>query len=116
MNAVLLKAKQHFQSQITGEMKSCHIEEWGCEIYWKPMNGLQRDKIMKHVFENQMTAAAVETVLLRALDEDGKRLFKDADRVDLMRNVDPKIIDKIFGEMGGIDDDLLPEVEEAKES
>lgn len=115
-NQILEKAKQHFQKAIAGEMQSLHVDEWDCKIYWKPLNAIQRDRIMKLALNNEMSSAAVEQVVLRALDEDGKRIFVDADKSDLMRNVDPKVIDKIFSAMGGFDDDLMPQVDEAKES
>lgn len=115
-NAILEKAKKHFQDAISSKMSSMYVDEWDCTIYWKPLNALQRDRIMKLAFQNEMSSAAAEQVVLRALDEDGKRIFNDADKADLMRNVDVKVIDKIFAEMGGLDDDLMPEVEEVKES
>ena len=116
MNTILAKAKEHFNSQLSGELKSLEVPEWGSTIYYKPMNIVQRDKIMKHALNNELGAAAVEAVILRSLKEDGSRVFKDADKVDLTRQVDPKVVDRIFAEMGGVDDDLLPTVEETKES
>lgn len=115
-NAILDKAKAHFKAQVLGEMKSLYVEEWETTIYWRPLNALQRDRIMKFALQNEMTSAAVEQVVLRSLTEDGKRIFNDADKADLMRNVDPKVIDRIFGEMGGLDDDIMPEINDVKES
>jgi len=113
-NTVLEKAKNHFLEQINGEMKSVYVKEWDVKIFWKPMNSLQRDRIMAYAFKDEMSSAAVETVILRSLDEDGRRIFADADKSSLMRNVDPKVIDFIFAEMGGIDDDLMPVIDEVK--
>ena len=114
MSLVLQKAKNHFKEQLDNGFKEIDVPEWDCKIHYKPMNALQRDKIMKLVLQNEMFGAAVEAVLMRSLDADGKRMFSDADRSTLMRSVDPSIIDRIAGDMGGLADDTMPEVDDVK--
>jgi len=41
----------------------------------------------------------VQTLIIRALDEDGKRLFSNADKKDLMEKVDPDVIVNIISAM-----------------
>ena len=48
--------------------------------------------------------AIVESLIQRALDENGKHLFRSASRTELMRSVDPEIISRIVGEISGGDD------------
>ena len=46
------------------------------------------------------------TFILRALDEDGKMIFKRANMTELMRSVDPEIISRVVSEMGGDEPDF----------
>jgi hypothetical protein len=108
---ILERAKQHFRTQISGEMKDIKVPEWGCTIYVRPMNGMQRDAIMKAVAENKLFEAQVETVIARSLDGDGKKMFSPGQKSEFMREVDPKVISRIASEMGSfeslLDDDGL---------
>jgi hypothetical protein len=46
------------------------------------------------------------TFILRAMDENGGKLFKRANLTELMRSVDPEIISRVVSEMGGDDPDM----------
>ena len=48
-------------------------------------------------------------LILRALDSDGKKMFKPVEKTEIMREVDPNIILKIVTAMGEDDDTLTPE-------
>jgi hypothetical protein len=104
MSDILEKAKEHFRSKLTGEMLEIDVPEWGTKLYCKPMNGVQRDAIMKHVAKDEYFAAQVEALIQRACDAEGKRLFSSVNRLELMRQVDPRVIDRIASQMGSFED------------
>jgi len=50
--------------------------------------------------------ALVEMMIMRALDGDGKKLFRPMDKTEIMREVDPNVILKIVTAMGADDEDF----------
>jgi hypothetical protein len=104
MSDVLEKAKQHFRTQIANKQDSFHVPEWDTTIYYKPINARQRDAIFKLANEGKYLEAMVENLILRALDEEGKPIFKAVHKVELMRHTDPDVITRIASQMGAIED------------
>jgi hypothetical protein len=41
----------------------------------------------------------VETLLEKSLDKDSKRIFSNADKIVMMREVDPEVIIRVVGAM-----------------
>lgn len=100
--SVLEKAKAHYKETLAGEMKSIYIEEWDETIYFKPSaNFIQQSKIMELHSKGKLTEAVVETLIVRALDKDGKRMFQPGQRDEIMREVDPAIIVKVVSIING---------------
>ena len=69
---VLVKATQHFKKQLQDNAESLEVPEWGVTIFYRPMNGKQRDAILKHINDGHVFEALVESILTRARDEDGR--------------------------------------------
>lgn len=91
--SVLSQAKEHYKSQIGGELKSIEVPEWNTTVYFRTAsNFLQEQTIIKLHQEGKMAEALVETLIQKALDADGKRIFTQADRDVLLREVDPNVI------------------------
>lgn len=88
----LAKATEHFKSQLQDKAESVEVPEWGVTVHFRPMNGKQRDAISKHITEGNITEACVESILVRARDEDGKLMFKPVHRRELMTRVDPDVV------------------------
>lgn len=104
--SVLEKAKEHYKSNLSGEMKSIYVEEWDTTIYFKPSaNFAQQSKVMELHAKGKLTEALIETMCIRCLDAEGKRMFKQGDREALMREVDPEIIVRIVGIINGNEDE-----------
>ena len=105
--SVLDKAKEHYKASLSGEMKSIYVEEWDETIYFKPSaNFAQQSKVMELHAKGKLTEALIESMCIRCLDKDGKRMFKQGDRDVLMREVDPEIIVRIVGIINGNDDEF----------
>ena len=108
--SIIDAAKTHFRQKIGNELQCIDVQEWAengepGKIYFRPsINFLQQEKIMALADQDKKGEAIVESLIQRALDADGKRLFGSASRTELMRSVDPEIISRIVGEISGGDD------------
>ena len=107
MSQILESAKGHFRKKLGGGLKSIEVPEWSVDgkpsvIYYKPsLNFLQQEKILALSDQNKKAEAIVEALIQRALDEDGKPIFRSVNRQELMRQVDPDVISRVVGEMSG---------------
>ena len=115
---LLESAKGHWKQNLGGDLASVDVPEWPdpsgepTTIFFKSgINFTQQEKILKLSDEGKKAEAIVESLIQRALDVEGKRMFKSADRVILMREVDPEIIGRIVAEMGQNDEHDISEME-----
>lgn len=93
---VLKKATDHYRSQVGGELMSIEVPEWETTVYFKQYsNFMTEQKIIEYHNDGKLAEALVETLIQKALDEDGKKLFRQADRATLLREVDPNIIIRV---------------------
>ncbi len=116
MSDILERAKAHFKTRRETDMDYIDVPEWGegdkpLRIFWRPMNLAENNQIFKYAKNGDLEAMA-QTLIVRALDEDGNRLFRPVHKTELMKHVDAKIIERIVLAMGGDDDD----VEEAEKN
>jgi hypothetical protein len=111
MSKVLQQAKKHFHSLNSGDLQSLEVPEWETTVYWKVggLNFAQQSKVIELTNAGKTAEALVEMLILRALDSDGKKMFKPVEKTEIMREVDPNIILKIVTAMGEDDDTLTPE-------
>jgi hypothetical protein len=111
MSKVLQQAKKHFHSLNSGDLQSLEVPEWGTTVYWKVggLNFAQQSKVIELTNAGKTAEALVEMLILRALDSDGKKMFKPVEKTEIMREVDPNIILKIVTAMGEDDDSVTPE-------
>ena len=115
MSTVLDKAKSHMRDKISGGLKGpIAVPEWETEVWYKPATTFhQESKVIELQQAGKTVEALVQTLINRALDKDGKNIFRLADKQDLMRGVDPAVILRIIGEMNDedqYDGDNLEEV------
>lgn len=93
---ITTKVSEHYQKAIGGEMSKYHCEEWGTDIYYRTTYAFRDEaKIVELASKGMVVEALVETVLVKARDAEGKRLFQDADRAKLMNEADPNVIIKV---------------------
>ena len=113
MSKVLEKATAHFRNQISGEMRSIDVPEWETKIYFKAVTSLREEgKILELSQQGKSVEALVESLVIRARNEDGSKMFNMADKMTLLNEVDPKILIRVVGEMNGIGQDLSMETVE----
>ncbi len=110
--SVLQKATQHFRSKLDGSLEKIHVPEWEVDVYFYPTTPLKDESsILKLQQEGKTVEALVQSLIIKARNADGSRLFQPADRVTLMNEVDPKVIIRVAGAINGVDTDSLEDLE-----
>lgn len=94
--SVIANAKGHFKTKLTDKLESVEVPEWDCKIYYKASATLkQTEEVVALHRENKMAEALAQTLITRALNEDGTKMFTIADKFDLMNSVDPSVVTRI---------------------
>lgn len=108
MSKLIDKATAHFSEVLSGGLKGpIDVPEWDAQIYYKPSTTMAEEaKIIELTQTGKTTEALVQTLIMRARDEEGNPLFTGADKQKLMRGVDPKVILRVVTSMGADDEDL----------
>ena len=102
--SVLDNAKKHFSDRALGNLKKITVPEWKTDIYYKPVNNFSvESKIIELTQKNKLTEALIETLILKALNADGKPLFGRLDKIAFMNEVDPSVITRVVSEMNTTD-------------
>ena len=106
MSEVLNRAKAHFKEVMAqGLQGPIKVPEWDADIYYKSAsNFAQEAQIVELTQQNKTVEALVMTLILRALDAEGKPMFNKANKAEFMRSVDPQIILRIINDMNEITD------------
>lgn len=103
MTSVIEKATSHFRSKIAGEMRKINVPEWECDIYVRNTSTLKDEsKILELSSQGKTVEALVETIINKARNEDGTRMFQSADKVVFMNEVDPNVLIRVAGAINGI--------------
>ena len=110
--SVLEKATEQFRNKISGELQFVEVPEWGdspdkpLKIYYKQaLNFKAQGKILALFKADKDEEAVCQSLIIKALDEDGKHIFQQTDMPNLLREVDPEIVNRILEDMAtNIDD------------
>ena len=102
---ILKNAKKHFNEVVIGDIKEIDVPEWDCKIFFRGgTNFTQEAKVIELQNSGKSAEALVQVLINRSLDKDGKRLFSDHQKSELMNSVDPatilKIVTKINSNQG----------------
>ncbi len=102
--SVIKSATKHFKEALSTEMKSVEVPEWETTLYFKPVSNFATEqKIVQLQSDGKIVEALVESLIAKSCDADGKRVFKGADKTQLMNEVDPAVIMRIVTEMNNSD-------------
>lgn len=106
MSNVLDRATSHFRERVAAEMKSVHVPEWDCKIYFKQTITLrEQSKLIELASSGKQVEALVESLIVKARNQDGTKMFVPLDRVALMNEVDPNVVIRIVGEINAVNDE-----------
>jgi hypothetical protein len=113
MTKVLDKATGHFRSKIGGEMKSIFVPEWDAKIFFKSSITLkEQSKLIELSSQGKTVEALVESLITKARNEDGTKMFTAMDKVVFMNEVDPQVIIRVVAEINETtSEDSLDEIE-----
>ncbi len=92
---VLDNAKAHFDKL---ETKVIEVPEWDTIIYATPFTMGEKKTLWKFAKDDDFEFM-VRTLILKALDKDGKKLFDISNKIELMNNASPDVITRIVGEI-----------------
>ena len=81
-------------------------------VYWHPLTIAERESIIKKSGTEVNNDYALQMMIEKALDEDGKRLFQDGDKASLRREVEASILEEI--QLAMVNSGADKEVKEAK--
>ena len=116
MVGIVDRAEADFRSKLSGKLNSMDVPEWGengtpLKVYWKPLiNFKSQGKIFALLNEGKTSEAVCQTLITRALDEEGQHLFQQHEMEKLLRFTDPNVISKIVGAMSPEDEDDIDEI------
>ena len=100
MTTSLDKITKHFHNEMNGDSTKIHVKEWEMDIFYKRTYPFKvESKVLELQAKGQIVEALVESLIQKALDKNGKKIFAEADRVVLMSEADPSIITRIAGEI-----------------
>ena len=80
-------------------------------VYWHPLTIAEREAIQKKSSDD-VNDYALQMMIEKALDKDGKRIFQDGDKASLRREVEVSILEEI--QLAMINAGADKEVKEAK--
>ena len=82
------------------------------EVFWHPLTIAERESIQKRTESDDAGDFALNLMIQKALDKEGKRLFADGDRAGLRRDVDASVLQEI--QLAMLTSGTDKKVEEAK--
>ena len=98
--SVMGNIKKHYQDQLAGGLNKIVVPEWQTDIYYKATYPFAVESRILQLQQNGQTVEAlVESLIQKALDPDGKPMFKKKKKNALMNEADPKVLLKVCGEL-----------------
>ena len=89
-----------------------HNDEVIFSVYWHPLTIAERESIIKKSGTEDNNDYALQMMIEKALDEDGKRIFQDGDKASLRREISASILEEI--QLAMVNAGADKEVKEAK--
>ena len=101
------KMTGHFRKKVGGDMSFIVVDEWDLKIYYKASNTLaEESKLIELAQAGKTVEALVETLITKAHNEDGTKMFKKIDKATMMNEVDPVVLIRVVGEMNADDSNI----------
>lgn len=104
----LLSIIKEEYAEVQKDLRFIDVPEWGekgqpLRIYYKPSINLTGQGLIQKEMEKSSVDAIVMSLVFRALDENGEKLFKNADKAELKRSANPDVITRIVLAMNDAD-------------
>ncbi len=106
-SSVLGNAKNHFKSALAQDLVKIEVPEWETTLFFKAaVSFAAEQKVIALHTEGKQVDALCESLVNRACDAEGKRVFTNADKVTLMNSVDPAVILRIVNQMNALSSEV----------
>ena len=93
-------------------MSKYTCEEWKIDIYYQAVASLNvENKIMSLQQQGKTAEALVESIIQKALDADGNRLFTNMDKQELLNEADPQVIIKVATVLNNANSESIEDIE-----
>ena len=113
MGNIKENASAHFKAKLSGELLSIDVPEWDGKIYYKgAITGKQQTQILKLYSQDKQIESVYMSLIMRALDEDGKAIWRSHELNEMMRAYDPEVVSRIVEEIASDE----PTVDDVKKS
>lgn len=100
MSKVLDKATSHFRAKLSAELLSVDVPEWEAKVYFKPTITLkEQGKLIELASQGKQVEALVESLIVKARNQDGSKMFTQMDRQVLLNEVDPNVLIRVVSEI-----------------
>lgn len=125
MSIILERAMKQYREKVEASgILSLDVPQWPDEqgkptvIYFRPLSTLPVKDYSRVVYyaAQETVEAAVDILIVRALNSDKTPLFRSVERGELLRKIDPEVVLDIIGRMGELDSVSRNSVEEAEKN
>lgn len=112
MNSNLKNATEKYKESVLGKTRKIEVPELPADdgspmvIFVRPATLKVRNELMQYAEDGKMLELLVATIVVRSVDEDGKKLFTNADKKCFMEDLDADFVTKLATE---INEDLNQE-------
>ena len=90
----------HYQTKLSGGLQKMTVDEWKTDVFFKGTYPFSVEaKIIELQQSGKMVEALVESLILKALDIDGKLMFTKFDKTKLMNEADPAVLLRVCAEL-----------------
>jgi|TARA_R110000744_G_scaffold200056_2_gene319148 hypothetical protein len=106
-------ALKHYRDKLSGELLSVYVPQWDGHIYYRDsINGKKQSLVMSLYAKDKHIEAMTMSLIVRAMDSEGKAIWSPKELSEVMREVDNTVINEIVSIITKDE----PTVEEAKKS
>lgn len=96
------RVRAHFQQKLGGGLKKVEpregethsVPEWGLDVYYGPETIEHRDRYL-NLLAAQKYEGYLELLLARAKHADGRPIFQESEKAELMRAADPDVVRRV---------------------
>lgn len=96
MTDVMKKISKHYKEMVTGELQKIEVPEWDMDIYYRTTNSFADErKMIEHQAKGEIVEALITSIISKSRDKEGKKIFSEAHKDQLMNEADPKVLTRV---------------------
>lgn len=86
-------AIEHYRQRLRGEMSKIDVPEWGVTVHWHAWTLEEKSRCWRPGGVDPTVYADV--LIAKALDADGKAMFAPAERMEIVGEFDPTVVERV---------------------